>query len=195
LVREAEWYAVWPGATHDRLVIIVAHGVLVGEGLEVRHVPPLHIEEFHRLAGVVGRAAGRGRVSRGDGGLQVVQAACRIVFRHVLGVDGAIHLLIHLKELMDRIAGICIIGHRRSGDLEWAGRQRGDIGDANVWTFVVRKASAAGIVEEPVRSWQTRVTAHCGEAEVRRKLHAVNIGRRQRGVEDGLRRGEWAAPG
>ena len=78
-----------------------------------------------------------------------------------------------------RIAGICVPWHRRSGNLEWAGRQRGDVGDANVWTFVIRKTCGTSIVEEPGRIGQARVAAHCREAEIGRKLHAVHIGRRQ----------------
>ena len=56
LVGEAERQAVGSGAAHDRLVVVVAHRVLVGEVLEERRVAVLHVEERHRLAGVVRRA-------------------------------------------------------------------------------------------------------------------------------------------
>jgi len=67
LVGEAERHAVRPGAAHHRLMVVVAHGVLVGEPLEHRHVALLHVEERHRLARVGRRAGGRRAVGGRDG--------------------------------------------------------------------------------------------------------------------------------
>ena len=72
--------------------------------------------------GVRGRSGGR--VGRGDRRLQVVQAAGRVAARDVLAVDRAIHLLIHLEELMDGVGRVGVVRHGRAGHLERAGRQR-----------------------------------------------------------------------
>ena len=78
LVGEAERLAVRARAAQYRLVIVVAHRVFIGEGLEERRVALLHVEERHGLAGVVRRARGRRAVGRGDRGLQIVQTAGRV---------------------------------------------------------------------------------------------------------------------
>src|SRR6266480_2779502 len=44
-----------------------------------------------------------------------MQAARRIVLRNVLRVDGAIHLLVHLEELMNSIAGEGVVRHCLTG--------------------------------------------------------------------------------
>ena len=124
LIGEAERDAVRPGAAHHGLVVVVAHGVLVGERLEQRHVALLHVEDRHGLAGVVRTCGGeRRRIGRGDRRLEVVQAAGRVAPGDVLGVDRAVHLLVHLEELMDGVGRVGVIRHARAGHLERAGRQ------------------------------------------------------------------------
>jgi hypothetical protein len=49
LISKAEWLAIPTLAAHHRLVLIVAHGVVVRQELDERCVTILHIEEGHRL--------------------------------------------------------------------------------------------------------------------------------------------------
>src|ERR1700740_876116 len=101
LIGKAERLAIRPRAAHDGLVIIVAHGVGVSEGLEKWRVAILHVEELHGLPRVMRRATRRRVVSGGNRRLEVVETARRVVPRYVLCVDGAIDLLNHLEILMD----------------------------------------------------------------------------------------------
>ncbi len=123
LIGEPEWLAVGSRAAEDRLVVVVAHRVVVGERLEQRRVAVLHVEVRHRLPGVVRCAAGRRAVGRRDGGLQIVQAARGVVGRHVLAIDRAIDLLDHLEVLMDRVGRKGVVRHRRPCHLERSRRQ------------------------------------------------------------------------
>lgn len=75
----------------------------------------------------------------------------------MLRIDCAIHLLIHLEELMDGVARIGVIGHGRTRHLERSRRQGVDIGDAGIRTFVVRQACAAGSEQVLIRSRQSRI--------------------------------------
>ena len=178
LIGKAKRHAVGPRSTHDRLMIIVAHGVIVGEKFQERHIAFLHVEEGHGLAGIVRRAAGRGRVGRGDRRLQVVQAAGRVAPRGMFLVDRAIHLLVHLEELMDGVGGIGIIGHGRPGHLEWPGGQRVDVGDAGIRTQGGSKTRAPGPEQELVGGGQAGVAARHAEDSSKRRIgrHAADVG-------------------
>ena len=174
-------------------MVVVAHGELVGERLEQRHVALLHVEDRHGLAGVAGdlRRHGerRGCEGGGDRRLQVVQAAGRVAPGDVLPVDGAIHLLIHLKKLMDGVGRVGVIRHARAGHLEGAGRQRVDVGDARVGADIVGQPGAAGAEQELVLRRQARIAARDRQDEGdRRILHAGEIRRRQGLVEHLARR-------
>jgi hypothetical protein len=79
LVGEAERLAVRTRAAKHRLVIVVAHRVPVGERFENRCVAVLHVEERHRLPGVMWRAGRRRAVRRRDRRLQIMQTACRVI--------------------------------------------------------------------------------------------------------------------
>ena len=184
LIGKAQRNAVRSGAAHDRLMIVVAHGVLVGEEFQIGHVVLLHVEERHDLAGIVRRAAGGGRIGRGDERLQVVQAAGRIVPGDVLAVDRAVHLLVHLEELVDGVGGIGVIGHVRAGQLERSGRQVADIGDAGVRANADGQTRAAGAEQELVAGGQAGIAA--GDAEdggACRVLYAAEVRRRQRRIQ------------
>src|SRR6266478_3105890 len=105
LIGKAQGLAIWARAAEHRLVIIVAHRVCVGERFEEWRVAVLHVEKGHGLPGIMRRAAGRRAVGRGNRRLEIVQAARWVSLRHMLFVDGAIHLLDHLEVLVDRVAG------------------------------------------------------------------------------------------
>src|SRR6202047_1401793 len=126
----------------------------------------------------------RSRVGRCDRRLQIVQATGRIVARDMLAVDGAIHLLIHLEELMDGVARIGVIRHRRTGHREGAGRRGGDIGDARVGAECRGKTRAAGAKQELRLRWQPRIAAWNEEnAGAWWVLDAADIRRRQNSIE------------
>jgi len=96
---------------------IVAHGVLVGEALENRNVPCLHVIEGHRVASaivvdLVGNGEAEGvnftRIGGDDVRIQVVQATRGIPPCGI--ADIAIRLLPHLKEPVGGVAGVGIVG-------------------------------------------------------------------------------------
>src|SRR5215813_12059158 len=68
----------------------------------------------------------------------------------VSGDDRAIHLLVHLEELMDGVARVGVIRHGRAGHLEGTGRQRVDVGDAGVGAGLVGQPGAASAEQELV---------------------------------------------
>jgi hypothetical protein len=103
LICKAERLAVRTRAAEHWLVIIVAHRVRVGERFEEWRIAFLHVEKGHGLAGIMRRAARRRAVGRRNRRLEILQAARRVPLRHMLFVDGAIHLLDHLEILMDRV--------------------------------------------------------------------------------------------
>ncbi len=134
-------------AAVDRLVEVVAHREVVGQALEVRRVPVLHVVEAQcgraftgRLGGgrvlgaEVGRlrqAVGAGAHRRLDPGEQGRVAARGAVRRRVL--QAAVQLLPHLVEAMHRACRVGVVveagGVRQ---LERTGRQRVDVLDAHV---------------------------------------------------------------
>src|SRR5581483_6728115 len=77
----------------------------------------------------------------------------RIASRDVLVVDGAIHLLVHLEELMDGVARVGVIGHGRAGHLEGARRQRVDVGDARIRSQSGRQAGST-CAEQELIGWR-----------------------------------------
>ena len=118
-----------------------------------------------------------------------MQAAGRVAAGHVLPVDGAIHLLIHLEELMDGVGRVGVIRHGRAGHLEGAWRQRVDVGDADVGADSVGQPGAAGAEQELVLRRQARIATRNRQDEGdRRILHAAEIRRRQGLVEEFTRR-------
>ena len=185
LIGKAERLAIGARAAEHRLVVIVADGVMVGEEFEKRRITILHVEKRHGLPGIMRRAARRRAVSRRNCRLQIVQAARRVALRHVFCVDRAIHLLIHLEVLMDRVAGEGVERHGRSGQLERPRRQRGDVGDPRIGTNREGQAGASGSEKELILRRQARIPARkAQDANVGRDCrNAGHIGRRQRGVE------------
>lgn len=103
----------------------------------------------------------------------------RVVSRYVLGVDSAIHLLDHLEVLMDSVARIGVERRSRARQLERPRQKLVDVGDAQIWTLVVRQTCATGSEQELSPGRQPRI-ARRQEAGIGRKLHAVYVGRRQR---------------
>ena len=92
-----------------------------------------------------------------------MQAAGRIAPGNVLIVDRAIHLLVHLEELVDGVAGIGVIGHGRAGQLERPGRQGVDVGDAGIRAHAVWQTGAAGSEQELVGGGQSGIAARQAE--------------------------------
>ena len=127
LIGKTERLAVWARATQHRLVIVVAHRVFISEGFEDRRVAVLHVEEFHGLPGITRRTGGRRAVGRRNCRLRSCRQPVGLSFDTCSAVDGAIHLLDHLKVLMDRVAGVGVKWHRQPGQLE---RPRWEAGDA-----------------------------------------------------------------
>jgi len=114
-------------AAHERLMKIVAHGVLISEALEERGVARLYVIESHGIAAAVVVDGGRRvkridlvRIVRYDEGIKIVQAARRIVLGGIL--DVAIRLLPHLEEPVRRITGVGIVGKVRPLQWEWSVR-------------------------------------------------------------------------
>ena len=134
LIGKAKGLAVWARAAVDGLVIVVAHGVGISERLEKRRVAILDVEECHGLPGVMRRTSWGRTVSCGDRGLKIVEAAGRVVFRYVFGVDSAIDLLDHLEILMDSVAGVGVEGHGRASQLERSRRKVVHVADARIRT-------------------------------------------------------------
>jgi hypothetical protein len=126
-------------------VIIVAHRVLVSEGLEKRRVAALRIEELHGLPGVM-----QGAVCGGNRRLEIMETPGRVVLRYVLCVDGAIDLLDHLEVLMDGVAGVGVERHIRPGQLEGSRLEGADVANTDIWTFVEGQTGAPGSEKELV---------------------------------------------
>ena len=93
------------GAAHLRLMVVVAHGVFIGERLEIGRVAPRHVVKRHR-----GSALDMGGKTIGDIGVKIAQAAAWIAWRGLR--DAAIGLLPHLVEAVN---GISRYRNRRAG--------------------------------------------------------------------------------
>ena len=126
-VASAYCHVIGAGATHDRLVVVVAHGVFIGEALQERDISLVHVVEGHRVAAAVVVDRRRGvkridlvRVVRDDERIEIAQAARRIAVGGIL--DIAIRLLPHLEEPMGGIAGVGIVRKLRALQREWSAR-------------------------------------------------------------------------
>jgi hypothetical protein len=110
-----EGLEVGTGAAHDRLVVIVAQRIGVGELAEISHVTCRHIVEAHRDTALVGARGWIGAVLR----------ALARGFRHPREqvAPAAVELLPHLEEAMHRVADICGVVDV-FGDLERSIRQQ-----------------------------------------------------------------------
>src|SRR6516225_2675737 len=92
-------------------------------------------------------------VSCRDRGLQIVQATGRVAGRDVFLVDGAVHLLVHLEELVDRIAGEGVVWHGLAGHFERSRGQRVDVCDADIRTERGAQTRPPGAKQELVLRW------------------------------------------
>ena len=131
------------------------------------------------------RGAGRGREGSGDRRLEIVEAARRVALRHLLLVDGAIHLLEHLEELVDGIAREGVERHRRTCQLERTRRQGVDVGDPGIGTERGGETGSPSGEKELIRRRKARITP--GNAEDprvwRKGTHAGDVRGRQRRIE------------
>src|SRR5258708_36388522 len=116
-VAAAQHYVVRSRASHERLMKIVAHRVLVGEALQEGDITILHVVEGHRIApAIVIHLVGNGKAGgidfagiRGDDeGIQVLQATGRILPRGIPA--SAIRLLPHLEEAVRSVSVIGVVG-------------------------------------------------------------------------------------
>ncbi len=143
----AEHDVVGAGATIHGLVEVVAHGVSIGEALQVRRVTLLHVVEtecrgtlprgFARR-GVVGGEVSSLREAIGAGAYRGLNpgkqrlVAARGTFPSAV-LDAAVQLLPHLVEAMHRAGGIGVVNERIAvGELERAWLQAG-INTARCW--------------------------------------------------------------
>ncbi len=100
-----EHQVIGAGATHERLMKIVAGSKLVGEFLKQWRIAGIDIIKRQRIAAAVISAPACNR----DEWVQIVQAIA-VVFS-----GAAIRLLPHLEKAMDRVAAVGVVGQVWSG--------------------------------------------------------------------------------
>ena len=121
-VAGAEHDVVGAGAAVNRLVIIVAHRIGVGELLEIGHVPLLDVEKAHRRRTLFIGEAGRRRLAVAAGADRRFDPWEEVVLAdRGTRERAAVELLPHLVEAVDRALHINVVEPR--GDLVRARRQ------------------------------------------------------------------------
>jgi len=115
-VAAAEHNVIGAGAAHERLMEIVAYGVLVGQALQDGDIAKFDVVERHRIAttvvvnrrGIVKNRVELISVGGDHEGIKVAQAAGGVLARGV--VHAAIGLLPHLEQPVGCIAGVRVVG-------------------------------------------------------------------------------------
>ena len=163
------------GPTLGGLMIVVADRVLVGQLLEQRGVLVLDVVERHRRAAAVVR--GRTAIGGDHKGVEIIEAAGRIVFRGVL--NAAVGLLPHLIKTMGRIPGVGVVGEAGTGQLKGSVRQVGIVRNARIGCPASdRCAGRAGREQEKVRrfqGWFDRCQQGIAQAREGRRRHARHV--------------------
>jgi len=156
-VAGAHHDVIGAGAAQDGLVVVVAHRVAVGERFQIGRVAGLDVEKRHRSRSFAD-PAGRLRCAVGAGGNgaldpreKIGAAAGRIGWGR--SRRGAVELLPHLEQAVDRARGVGVVRQERRmlnlGELEGAGRQGtrvlSVITDARVGNERAAGVAAAGL--------------------------------------------------
>ena len=153
VVAGAEEDVLKASTAHCRLVIVVADRVLVRQLLQERGVSVLHVVERHRIAATpVRRRAG---ISGDDRGVEVVEAAGRVVFRGV--ADAAVRLLPHLIEPVRGVPDIGIVRKVGTGQLERPVRQSRAVDDARIGPGRAGGTGSSRCEQEQVARFQGRL--------------------------------------
>ena len=174
------------GSAHHRLVEVVAHRVVISEQLEIGRIALEHVVEAHRGGTFFGRCVVEIRRLRltirssayrhFDPGPEVVAAPGGIFLSFVS--RGAIELLPHLVEAMDRAVGVRVVRKRLRGQLERAVGQMVGIGDPRIKRAVGKPRAAGGQVLVIVVG---QAIFHClGSGHAGKGCGGVSAGERRR---------------
>jgi hypothetical protein len=190
-VAGAQHDMVRSAAAHHRLMIVVGQRISVGETLEERSVAGIDVDETHRRTAPLFRGREEGR---GDEGIEVAQAAAGVSARGM--PDVAIGLLPHLKEAVDHVLGIGIVGQPKPRARVFRGLLKGTVGqechvgDTSIRAAGSGKAASAGNEQNRVhrpKAWFGCLGRSNGgkwgrSSVAARRRNAVQVGRWQRDI-------------